>query len=49
MKFNDVPPAYRANVNSSEKPYDRILGQAPALNEQEIDDVIAFLNTLTDG
>ena len=49
VKFNDVPPAFRANVNRSEKPYDRTLGQAPALNEQEIDDVIAFLNTLTDG
>lgn len=48
-KFDDLPPAYRANVNVSEKPYDRTLGQTPALNEQEIDDLIAFLATLTDG
>jgi cytochrome c peroxidase len=48
-KFDDLPPAYRANVNTSEKPYDRALGQTPALNEQEIDDLIAFLTTLTDG
>jgi cytochrome c peroxidase len=48
-KFNDLPPAYRGNVNSTEKPYDRTLGQAPALNEQEIDDLAAFLETLTDG
>ena len=48
-KFDDLPPAYRANVNTSEKPYDRKPGQAPALNEQEIDDLIGFLETLTDG
>lgn len=48
-KFNDLPPVYRGNVNSTEKPYDRTVGQAPALNEQEIDDLTAFLETLTDG
>lgn len=35
--------------HTSEKPYDRTPGQARALNEQEIDDLIAFLATLTDG
>ncbi len=48
-KFNDLPPEFRANVNRSEKPYDRSPGQAPALNAQEIDDLVAFLQTLTDG
>jgi cytochrome c peroxidase len=48
-KFNDLPAELRGNVNTSEKPYDRTLGQAPALNEQEIDDLVAFLQTLTDG
>lgn len=48
-KFNDLPAEFRANVNRSEKPYDRSPGQAPALNTQEIDDLVAFLQTLTDG
>lgn len=47
-KFNDLPPAFQANVNTSEIPYDRHLGEAPRLNAQEIADVIAFLRTLTD-
>jgi cytochrome c peroxidase len=48
-KFNDLPPAYRRNVNVTEVPYNRIQGQAPALSSAEIDRVIEFLNTLTDG
>jgi cytochrome c peroxidase len=49
MKFNDLPPEYRANVNVTEVPYNRRLGDAPALSDAEIDDVIAFLRTLSDG
>ena len=30
-------------------PYNRKPGDAPALSDSEIEDVIAFLNTLTDG
>ncbi len=48
-KFDDLPEAYRANVNTSEAPYDRRPGDAPALSDAEIDDLIAFLATLTDG
>ena len=48
-KFNDLPEAYRGNVNVSEAPYNRQPGQAPALSDAEIDDVMAFLSTLTDG
>lgn len=48
-KFDDLPPEYRANVNTSEVPYNRQLGDQPALTSDEIDDVVAFLNTLTDG
>lgn len=47
--YDDLPPPLRGNVNTSEAPYNRVLGQAAALNAQEIDDLIAFLNTLTDG
>jgi cytochrome c peroxidase len=48
-KFNDLPREFRANVNTTEVPYNRRLGDAPALSDAEIDDVIAFLNTLSDG
>jgi cytochrome c peroxidase len=48
-KFNDLPPQYHANVNTSEAPYNRSLGGTPALSDAEIDDVIAFLGTLNDG
>jgi cytochrome c peroxidase len=48
-KFNDLPDVYKANVNTTEAPYDRRPGDAPALSDAEIDDVIAFLKTLTDG
>lgn len=48
-KFDDLPPQYRANVNTSEAPYDRRPGMPPALTNAEIDDLIAFLQTLTDG
>ena len=40
---------YRGNVNTSEIPYNRSIGDAPALSPDEIDDVITFLCTLTDG
>lgn len=48
-KFDDLPAAYAANVNTSEAPYNRRPGDAPALSDAEIDDVIAFLHTLNDG
>ena len=48
-KFDDLPPQYHANVNTAEVPYDRVLGDAPALTDAEVDDVVAFLRTLSDG
>lgn len=47
-KYDDLPPGLEANVNV-EPPFDRQPGQAPALNEKDIADVIVFLRTLTDG
>jgi cytochrome c peroxidase len=48
-KFNDLPPAYRANL-SDEVPFDgRKPGDKPALTDAEIDDIVAFLKTLTDS
>ena len=48
QKFNDLPPEYRGNVNTEEVPYDRKPGEPPRLKDDEIDAVVAFLNTLTD-
>jgi cytochrome c peroxidase len=48
-KFDDLPAAYHRNVNVTEVPYNRHPGDAPALSDAEIDDVIAFLNTLSDA
>jgi cytochrome c peroxidase len=49
IKFNDLPYEFKLNVNTTEVPYDRHPGDVPALGDADIDDVIAFLNTLTDG
>jgi cytochrome c peroxidase len=48
QKFNDLPPQYRRNV-SFEPPFDRKPGQSPALSDQDVGDIVAFLGTLTDG
>ena len=48
-QYNDLPQAYRGNVDHVDAPFDRKPGDAPALSESEIQDVIAFLKTLTDG
>jgi cytochrome c peroxidase len=49
QKFNDLPIVHHDNVNTSEVPYDRHRGERPHLDEHEIDDVVAFLDALTDG
>jgi len=47
-KYDDLPDYAKANVNM-DPPFDRHPGDAPALSSSEVDDVVAFLNTLTDG
>ena len=47
-RYDDIPPGLPDNVDH-DPPLDRKPGAAPALSEQDIDDLIAFLNTLTDG
>jgi cytochrome c peroxidase len=46
--YDDLPARYRGNINH-EPPFDRKSGDAPALSKTEIEDVIAFLKTLTDA
>jgi cytochrome c peroxidase len=48
-KFNDIPLAYRANVDAVDPPLNRHLGDAPAMTVRDELDIIAFLETLTDG
>ena len=51
-EYNDLPVLYDANVNVGEVPYTPPTfggGQAPTLTPAEIDEVVAFLCTLTDG
>jgi cytochrome c peroxidase len=47
-KYDDLPEQYHGTVDA-EPPFDRRPGDAPALSDDEIDDVVAFLRTLTDG
>jgi cytochrome c peroxidase len=48
QKFDDLPQRYWANLNT-DPPFDRRRGDKPTLNDAEIKDIAAFLNTLTDG
>lgn len=47
-KFDDLPEQYQGNINY-EPPFNRRPGQPPALSEQDVRDIVAFLRTLTDG
>jgi cytochrome c peroxidase len=48
LKFDDLPPQFQENIDR-QAPFDRHAGDAPAFGEEDINDMIAFLNTLTDG
>jgi cytochrome c peroxidase len=49
QKFDDLPAKYRGNIDT-QKPLDgRPRGSRPAMSEQDMKDLEAFLGTLTDG
>jgi len=48
-KYDDLPTQYQGNIDTIDAPFDRHPGDKPALNDKEIQDVIAFLGTLSDG
>jgi cytochrome c peroxidase len=48
-KFDDLPARYHANVDVDTPPYQRRPQQRPQLTNGEIDDIVEFLYTLTDG
>jgi cytochrome c peroxidase len=47
-KFDDLPAKYQSNVDM-QAPFGRRLGDPPAFSDQDIADLAAFLNALTDG
>ncbi len=47
-KFDDLPDEYQRNVDF-EPPFNRRAGDTPALSPQDVADIVAFLQTLTDG
>lgn len=49
QRFNDTPKRLHSHVNTSEAPYGQKRGEQAKLSEQDIDDVLAFLYTLSDA
>jgi cytochrome c peroxidase len=47
--FDDVAPRHLGNVNVATMPYNRRKGMKPALDDADIDAIVAFLRTLTDA
>lgn len=47
--YDDLPAPYHANINRDAPFADQHGGARPALTSAEVDDMIAFLRTLTDG
>jgi len=48
VKYDDMPKEYVKNLNT-DPPFAPLPGNRPRLNAAEIDDIIAFLGTLSDG
>lgn len=46
--FDDLPASMRGNVNTVSTPLNRRAGATPALSDDDIDALVAFLGTLTD-
>ncbi|MFP2872975.1 cytochrome-c peroxidase [Acetobacter tropicalis] len=48
LKYDDLPERYQENINM-DPPFGPQPGNRPVLSDNEIDAIVAFLNTLTDG
>lgn len=48
-KYDDIPARFQANIDVVDPPFDRHFGETPAMTAQDEADIIAFLQTLTDG
>lgn len=49
QKYDDLPPKFHANIDDKDAPFDRKFGDRPAMTQNDIKDIIAFLKTLNDG
>jgi cytochrome c peroxidase len=49
FKYDDMPAKYTQNVDTTDAPFNRHPGDQAALSKEDIQDVIAFLRTLSDG
>ena len=49
LVYDDLPAAYRANVDTADAPFNRHVGDPAPLTAQDIRDIVAFLHTLDDG
>lgn len=48
-RFDDLPPRYRGNIDQTDPPFGRQPGETSAMTAADEEDIIAFLQTLTDG
>jgi cytochrome c peroxidase len=48
QKFNDLPRKYRDNIDPQAPLNNKPRGSPPSMSDQDMDDLEAFLNTLTD-
>jgi cytochrome c peroxidase len=48
LRYDDLPAALRRNVDHRNAPFNRPARAPPVLSDADIDDVVAFLGTLTD-
>jgi len=48
LKFDDLPVRYQGNIDT-QAPFGRQPGDSPALSDADIEDLVQFLQTLTDG
>ncbi len=46
---NDLPARYQGNIEKTKPPFNLLPSAGPVLNEAEINDVVAFMRTLSDG
>ncbi len=49
QKYDDLPPAHRGNIDGQLPLDGRARGARPPLDERDVQDLICFLETLTDG
>jgi len=47
--YNDIPETLHGNVDTKDAPFDRKVGDKPAMSDLDIQDIIAFVHALDDG